>query len=114
MRPNLGAEDQPAEPQTQAGLAGAGADRSATDRQVMSAYSGKIPDYVIGTDWVRPRLTSAPSEPEPRVRAVVNYYDPPPMDDLPERALSVRHLSAYADAAAAEAAAIEDEDARER
>jgi hypothetical protein len=60
-KPELGADDRPAGPQIIAGVAGA---RAAApfedDAPAFAAYSGKIPDYVMGSDWARPASATPP------------------------------------------------------
>jgi len=60
MKPELGADDRPAGPQIVAGSAGArAAGPFEDDAPTFAAYSGKIPDYVLGSDWTR--LAAAPA-----------------------------------------------------
>lgn len=70
LQPQLALSDDPAGPQT---LMGVSARREPTDMAWTSAsYSGPVPDYVLGTDWLRP-----PSY------APVEELAPPPEDIAP-------------------------------
>lgn len=62
LRPELDEHDA-AGPQMQMGESGPRRVLAAYDQGV-AAYSGHIPEYVVGTDWTRPRATTEP-EPEP-------------------------------------------------
>jgi hypothetical protein len=77
MRPNLAGEDRPAGPQT---ILGQAATRPTGPlNPSVSAYPGRTPDYVMGTDWKR--NTEWPDrEPvqEPPLRRIARDNAPPP------------------------------------
>lgn len=54
MHPNLNVGDKPGGPQMLLGGGGPRSAAAAGDAGV-SAYAGRTPEYVIGTDWTRPR-----------------------------------------------------------
>jgi len=55
MQPNLRADDRPAGPQILAGISAPRADRLHDLQASWAAYRDRVPDHVIGTDWLRPR-----------------------------------------------------------
>jgi hypothetical protein len=62
MRPDLNGDDRPAGPQIVAETAEPGP--APIDESLrLTRYSGKIPDYVLGTDWTRPRTLPPPPAP---------------------------------------------------
>jgi hypothetical protein len=99
MRPDLSGDDRPAGPQIVDEAADA-APAPIDDSLRLTRYTGKIPDYVLGTDWTRPRAlapppapyatrepTAAADEPVGRVRlprslreAAAAYEDPEPAE----------------------------------
>jgi hypothetical protein len=79
-RPDLNANDRPAGPQM---LSTVGGVRNpgpfADDSASFAAYHGKLPDYVLGTDFTK--ATSVyPSADAPPPMKVVAYHDDPPPD----------------------------------
>jgi hypothetical protein len=62
MRPDLNGDDRPAGPQIVAETAEP-APAPIDDSLRLTRYSGKIPDYVLGTDWTRPRALPPPPAP---------------------------------------------------
>lgn len=72
MKPDLGWDDRPIGPQIVAASGGARASGPFDDSGFNYArYNGRVPDYVLGTDWkAQPLLAldaaTPPAEPEPR------------------------------------------------
>jgi hypothetical protein len=66
-RPDLGGDDRPAGPQIMAGWAGVRSTGPFDDGATLASYKGKIPDYVLGTDFkasmAPPPMTAEPSRP---------------------------------------------------
>lgn len=54
MIPNLDAQDGPKGPQMIAGDSGARASAEENPYAVYASYSQKMPDYVVGSDWLKP------------------------------------------------------------
>jgi hypothetical protein len=54
MQPNLDAGDGPQGPQILAGQSGARAQDTDNPYAVFAAYPQTLPDYVIGSDWLKP------------------------------------------------------------
>jgi hypothetical protein len=54
MQPNLDADDGPQGPQILAGMSGPRAQDNENPYAVFAAYPQTLPDYVIGSDWVKP------------------------------------------------------------
>lgn len=54
MYPNLRAEDGPRGPQMIAGESGQRASGEENPYAVYASYSERMPDYVIGSDWLKP------------------------------------------------------------
>lgn len=82
MRPELAVDGRPAGPQIFAGWSGVRSTGPFDDGLAYASYAGKIPDYVMGTDWLK--LASAPAvaaEPEPSPAEEVSYYDSPLRDE---------------------------------
>jgi hypothetical protein len=52
--PQLRGPDELGGPQLQAGVAGARSERTYDLAAGWASYSGQVPDYVIGTDWLKP------------------------------------------------------------
>jgi hypothetical protein len=93
-KPDLNADDRPAGPQMLASVAGArNAGPFADDSASFAAYHGKLPDYVLGTDFAR-ATSIYPSAYAPPPMKVVAYHDDP------EPETPVTHV-AYADDPAA-------------
>lgn len=55
MQPNLRADDRPEGPQILAGIAAPRADHLYDAGASWAAYRERVPDHVIGTDWLKPR-----------------------------------------------------------
>jgi hypothetical protein len=79
-RPQLSIDDRPEGPQILAGWTGARSTGPFDDGGTFAAYNGKIPDYVLGTDWKR-SLSPPPIPPEPLERPARND-EPPPAEDF--------------------------------
>jgi hypothetical protein len=78
MRPDLSGEDRLAGPQIVAETPEP-APAPIDDSLRLTRYSGKIPDYVLGTDWSRPR---APPPPEPQETRVLTAASDEPIHRL--------------------------------
>jgi hypothetical protein len=76
LKPDLADLDRPAGPQTVVGWTSARADAPIEDGAALASYDGKLPDYVLGTDFKRtlslfptaeapPPLPPAAAEAEP-------------------------------------------------
>jgi hypothetical protein len=109
MKPDLAGGDRPAGPPADPSWSDDHAN-AASDTAALARYAGKVPDYVIGTDWTNPgqatpALTRVRLPPDPPSRS---YYDPPAMPDLQAPAVSAAEPAeaAYAQEAAADAAAV--------
>ncbi|HEX4709742.1 hypothetical protein [Phenylobacterium sp.] len=118
MRPNLGAADdgRPAGPQMFASWSGTRSTGPFDPGTTFASYGGKVPDYVLGTDWKKAtawpdertavsapsrEITSSEASPdEPVIVARTDYEDLPPATyDYPS--LSGGHLPEPDDAATA-------------
>ena len=77
MQPSLGFVDRPQGPQMFAAWSGERSTGPFDPGTSFTAYNGRVPDYVIGTDWARPKLT-----PDDRAYAVQADYsrDEPAME----------------------------------
>jgi hypothetical protein len=51
MKPNLGGDDRPEGPQIFAGWSGVRSTGPFDPGMTFADYQGKVPDYVVGTDW---------------------------------------------------------------
>lgn len=87
-RPNLAADDRPEGPQIVAGWSGVRSTGPFDDGATFAAYTGRIPDYVLGTDAKR-SLAPPPDRiaPEPP-RRPARDDDPPP-----DEAVSFAHVA---------------------
>jgi hypothetical protein len=99
LKPDIADLDRPAGPQTVVGWTSARADAPLEDGTALASYDGKIPDYVLGTDFKRttelfptaeapPPLPPIPDETEPAEVPLTpaSYADealPPPQPSFP-------------------------------
>ena len=91
MKPELALDAPPAAPQSvRDGPSPQPAEPPGQDANLAN-YHGKLPDYVLGTDWLKAtQISAAPTPPEP---APVDYYEPPDRDDLPDPPLTAATYS---------------------
>jgi hypothetical protein len=90
-KPDLNADDRPAGPQMLASVGGArDAGPFADDGASFAAYHGKLPDYVLGTDFAKATSIYPSAYLPPLAKASAVRDDPPP------EATPVTHV-AYAD-----------------
>lgn len=90
MQPNLDLGPRPLGPQMYAGgpdrVAGPFEDNILGAPQVLFTSDGKLPDHVLGTDWLRATQVMPDPMPEPAPEpAFVTYNDPPEDFDPPTR-----------------------------
>ncbi|MFL5297734.1 MAG: hypothetical protein ACJ798_15260 [Phenylobacterium sp.] len=78
MHPNLDDDGRPIGPQIIAGSSGMRAIGSFDSAMRMASYNGKIPDYVLGTDWNRMTALPEPAAVAPPARELARNDDPPP------------------------------------
>ncbi|MDB5445706.1 MAG: hypothetical protein JWQ97_1023 [Phenylobacterium sp.] len=108
MKPDLAGDDRPAGPQIFAGLSGTRATGPFDDGLTVARYSGKIPDYVLGSDWqkmAQPPTAAPPprgGEDDAPETYAQSYYESPLRDEPPEPQVKTGDLTsaAYAEAAA--------------
>ena len=87
MQPNLRADDRPEGPQILAGIAAPRADHLYDVGASWAAYRGRVPDHVIGTDWLKPREYAVlaydeRSEPAPEADTVVFTAEEAPAEPM--------------------------------
>jgi hypothetical protein len=78
MRPELIGDEGPASAQAPEPAAGPASDPFDNERAAYARYSGKLPEYVIGTDWTRPpKVAVAEPAPDEPAQENVDYYERP-------------------------------------
>jgi hypothetical protein len=98
MRPDLTADDRPAGPQIFAEASPARPTGPFDDSPTWARYGGKVPDYVLGTDYVK--LAGQAAALPAATPIQVSYAGPPPSDDMPPLRLEDLTSAAAADPAA--------------
>lgn len=73
-RPNLAADERPEGPQIIAGGADVRSTGPFDDGATYANYKGKLPDYVLGTDWKK-AVAPAPPPREPREQRLAQNDD---------------------------------------
>lgn len=85
LKPDLAYDGRPAGPQILAGFGGERSTGPFDDGPTLASYSGKLPDYVLGTDFKRATTVFPTAEAPPPVKEV---KDTVADDDTPDISLT--------------------------